>query len=62
MRYTGGTLPLLPTVDGRQFKEASPLCEGGTCGAEALSLMLADANGEEGFLAERMQDGLPERI
>ncbi|ESF30287.1 protease La-like protein, partial [Salmonella enterica subsp. enterica serovar Tennessee str. TXSC_TXSC08-21] len=36
--------------------EASPLCEGDTCGAEALSLMLARREWREGFLAERMQD------
>ncbi len=58
MRYTGeqDTLPLCPLWIARQFKEASPLCEGDTCGAEALSLMLARREWREGFLAERMQD------
>ncbi|EAX1833977.1 AAA family ATPase [Salmonella enterica] len=58
VRYTGeqDTLPLCPLWIARQFKEASPLCEGDTCGAEALSLMLARREWREGFLAERMQD------
>ncbi|MEX8986279.1 AAA family ATPase, partial [Salmonella enterica] len=58
VRYTGeqGTLPLCPLWIARQFREASPLCEGDTCGAEALSLMLARREWREGFLAERMQD------
>ncbi|EBU2835449.1 Lon protease family protein [Salmonella enterica] len=57
VRYTGeqDTLPLCPLWIARQFKEASPLCEGDTCGAEALSLMLARREWREGFLAERMQ-------
>ncbi len=58
VRYTGeqDTLPLCPLWIARQFKEAAPLCEGDTCGAEALSLMLARREWREGFLAERMQD------
>ncbi|EHZ1517479.1 Lon protease family protein [Salmonella enterica] len=58
VRYTGeqDTLPLCPLWIARQFKEASPLCEGDTCSAEALSLMLARREWREGFLAERMQD------
>ncbi|EJT5169598.1 Lon protease family protein [Salmonella enterica] len=58
VRYTGeqDTLPLCPLWIARQFKEAAPLCEGETCGAEALSLMLARREWREGFLAERMQD------
>ncbi|EJO9859302.1 Lon protease family protein [Salmonella enterica] len=58
VRYTGeqDTLPLCPLWIARQFKEAAPLCEGETCDAEALSLMLARREWREGFLAERMQD------
>lgn len=58
VRYTGeqDTLPLCPLWIARQFKEAAPLCEGDTCCAEALSLMLARREWREGFLAERMQD------
>ncbi|EDQ1985743.1 Lon protease family protein [Salmonella enterica] len=58
VRYTGeqDTLPLCPLWIARQFKEAAPLCEGDTCSAEALSLMLARREWREGFLAERMQD------
>lgn len=58
VRYTGeqDTLPLCPLWIARQFKEVAPLCEGDTCGAEALSLMLARREWREGFLAERMQD------
>ncbi|EFU5017141.1 AAA family ATPase [Salmonella enterica] len=58
VRYTGeqDTLPLCPLWITRQFKEAAPLCEGETCDAEALSLMLARREWREGFLAERMQD------
>ncbi|ECC3873497.1 Lon protease family protein [Salmonella enterica] len=58
VRYTGeqDTLPLCPLWIARQFKEAVPLCEGETCDAEALSLMLARREWREGFLAERMQD------
>ncbi|EHW9402572.1 Lon protease family protein [Salmonella enterica] len=58
VRYTGeqDTLPLCPLWIARQFKEAAPLCEGETCDAEALSLMLARREWREGFLAERMQE------
>ncbi|ENQ6789831.1 Lon protease family protein [Salmonella enterica] len=58
VRYTGeqDILPLCPLWIARQFKEAAPLCEGETCDAEALSLMLARREWREGFLAERMQD------
>ncbi len=39
VRYTGerDTLPLCPLWIARQFKEASPLCEGDTCSASAQS-------------------------
>ncbi|NDO80426.1 Lon protease [Citrobacter sp. NCU1] len=58
VRYTGeqGTLPLCPLWIARQFKEVAPLCDGETCNAEQLSLMLAQREWREGFLAERMQD------
>jgi Lon-like ATP-dependent protease len=58
VRYTGeqDTLPLNPLWITRQFKEVAPLCEGETCNAEQFSLMLAQREWREGFLAERMQD------
>ncbi|MEG0102021.1 MAG: Lon protease family protein, partial [Citrobacter sp.] len=58
VRYTGDqdTLPLNPLWITRQLKEVAPLCEGETCNAEQLGLMLAQREWREGFLAERMQD------
>ncbi|ARC40660.1 Lon protease family protein [Citrobacter braakii] len=58
VRYTGeqDTLPLNPLWITRQFKEVAPLCESETCNAEQFSLMLAQREWREGFLAERMQD------
>ncbi|MHC3039836.1 Lon protease family protein, partial [Klebsiella pneumoniae] len=58
VRYTGeqDTLPLNPLWITRQFKEVAPLCEDETCNAEQFSLMLAQREWREGFLAERMQD------
>lgn len=58
VRYTGEqeTLPLDPQWITRQLKEVAPLCEGHTCSGEQLSLMLAQRQWREGFLAERMQD------
>ena len=58
VRYTGDqtTLPLNPLWIIRQLKEVAPLCEGETCNAEQLGLMLAQREWREGFLAERMQD------
>lgn len=58
VRYTGeqDTLPLNPLWIIRQFKEVAPLCESETCTAEQFSLMLAQREWREGFLAERMQD------
>ena len=58
VRYTGDqtTLPLSPLWIIRQLKEVAPLCEGETCNAEQLGLMLAQREWREGFLAERMQD------
>ncbi|EMN0393103.1 Lon protease family protein [Citrobacter freundii] len=58
VRYTGeqDTLPLNPLWITRQFKEVAPLCESDTCNAEQFSLMLAQREWREGFLAERMQD------
>ena len=58
VRYTGeqDTLPLNPLWITRQLKEVAPLCDGDTCTAEQLSLMLAQREWREGFLSERMQD------
>ncbi|MBJ8828656.1 Lon protease family protein [Citrobacter koseri] len=58
VRYTGeqDTLPLCPLWISRQFREAAPLCQDGTCSAEQLALMLAQREWREGYLAERMQD------
>ncbi|EOT8830846.1 AAA family ATPase [Escherichia fergusonii] len=58
VRYTGEqeTLPLDPQWITRQLKEVAPLCEANTCSGEQLSLMLAQRQWREGFLAERMQD------
>ncbi|MBJ3589968.1 Lon protease family protein [Salmonella enterica subsp. enterica serovar Saintpaul] len=58
VRYTGeqDTLPLNPLWITRQLKEVAPLCESETCNAEQFSLMLAQREWREGFLAERMQD------
>ena len=58
VRYTGeqDTLPLNPLWIIRQLKEVAPLCDGDTCNAEQFSLMLAQREWREGFLAERMQD------
>ncbi|HGK7398333.1 TPA: Lon protease family protein [Citrobacter freundii] len=58
VRYTGeqDTLPLNPQWITKQFKEVAPLCKSETCNAEQFSLMLAQREWREGFLAERMQD------
>ena len=58
VRYTGeqDTLPLNPLWIIRQFTEVASLCEGEICTGEQLSLMLAQREWREGFLAERMQD------